>query len=516
MNEEAKKIAPNFVCSKNYIGRKCYEVLHKQTEVCSFCQNKLLSQEGFLLEEIYQPFMKRYLQLKSILVYINGRKVRFQVLSVIDANTIKKEEKRIYEKLEELRKTDILTGVFNRGLYEETIKNISKNIPKMLGVIVINVNEMKIINEQLGSVYGDESLKEIGKSLLEVFGGNCFRVDGDEFVVLSTDKNEKEFEVSIQRIKEKVKKNKAISCAVGGNWRNKNINIQDQYFSASKEMKEDKELYYQKVYRINDKYFKTAKILLKEIHKQLFVVYFQPKINLDTQKLSGAEALVRKINGKGNIIPPIDFIPELEQNGLICFIDFFVLKKVCEYINNWRAKGKNVIRISVNMSRTTLRKKNVVEKIMRICSQYNIEPELIDIEVTESIGGLDKKLLNTLISEFHIAGFSLSLDDFGSGFSNIAALAENDFDVIKFDKSLIDTIFENEKSRTIIKQSINLCNAVSKNIETVGEGIETEQQLQILKNYGCDVGQGYLFSKPIPEDVFFEKFLVDKISAERK
>ena len=111
------------------------------------------------------------------------------------------------------------------------------------------------------------------------------------------------------------------------------------------------------------------------------------------------------------------------------------------------------------------------------------------------------------MDDFHAAGFSIALDDFGSGFSNIAALAENDFDVVKFDKSLIDTIFENDKSRTVIQQAINLCNAVNKNIETVGEGVETEQQLKILKEYGCDVGQGYLFSRPIPEEKFLKYFL---------
>lgn len=148
-----------------------------------------------------------------------------------------------------------------------------------------------------------------------------------------------------------------------------------------------------------------------------------------------------------------------------------------------------------------------MQKAVAICSKYQIGPQLIEIEITESIGGLEKKLITRLMDDFHAAGFSIALDDFGSGFSNIAALAENDFDVVKFDKSLIDTIFENDKSRTVIQQAINLCNAVNKNIETVGEGVETEQQLQILKEYGCDIGQGYLFSRPIPEEKFLKDFL---------
>lgn len=207
-------------------------------------------------------------------------------------------------------------------------------------------------------------------------------------------------------------------------------------------MKEVKDTYHTHLHSIDRKYFKTAKKLLQEIHKRMFTVYLQPKINLSDEKLNGAEALVRKLNGKGNLVPPIDFIPELEQNGLISFVDFFVLETVCEYIHNWQKQGKKFIKVSVNMSRTTLRKKNVVQKAVAICSKYQIGPQLIEIEITESIGGLEKKLITRLMDDFHAAGFSIALDDFGSGFSNIAALAENDFDVVKFDKSLIDTIFE--------------------------------------------------------------------------
>lgn len=507
MNEEAKNISRKFLADGNYVGKKCYEVLHGQKTVCSFCQNKLLSQEGFLLEEVYQPFLKRYLQLKSILVCTNNKKVRFQVLSVINSETIKLEEKRIYEKLEEMRRTDMLTGVFNRSYYEEVAESIANDLPETLGVTVININEMKRINDQYGSVFGDAILKEVGKSLLEVFEGHCFRIDGDEFVVLSINQTKAEFEQALKTFKEKIKAIKNVSTAVGSSWKSTGLDMQKQFMTANKKVKEVKDTYHTHLHSIDRKYFKAAKKLLQEIHKRMFTVYLQPKINLSDEKLNGAEALVRKLNGKGNLVPPIDFIPELEQNGLICFVDFFVLETVCEYIHNWQKHGKKFIKVSVNMSRTTLRKKNVVQKAVAICSKYQIEPQMIEIEITESIGGLEKKLITRLMDDFHAAGFSIALDDFGSGFSNIAALAENDFDVVKIDKSLIDTIFENDKSRTVIQQAINLCNAVNKNIETVGEGVETEQQLQILKEYGCDIGQGYLFSRPIPEEKFLKYFL---------
>lgn len=360
MNEEAKNISRKFLADGNYVGKKCYEVLHGQKTVCSFCQNKLLSQEGFLLEEVYQPFLKRYLQLKSILVCTNKKKVRFQVLSVINSETIKLEEKRIYEKLEEMRRTDMLTGVFNRSYYEEVAESIANDLPETLGVTVININEMKRINDQYGSVFGDAILKEVGKSLLEVFEGHCFRIDGDEFVVLSINQTKAEFEQALKTFKEKIKAIKNVSTAVGSSWKSTGLDMQKQFMTANKKMKEVKDTYHTHLHSIDRKYFKAAKKLLQEIHKRMFTVYLQPKINLSDEKLNGAEALVRKLNGKGNLVPPIDFIPELEQNGLICFVDFFVLETVCEYIHNWQKHGKKFIKVSVNMSRTTLRKKNVV------------------------------------------------------------------------------------------------------------------------------------------------------------
>ena len=318
MNEEAKNISRKFLADGNYVGKKCYEVLHGQKTVCSFCQNKLLSQEGFLLEEVYQPFLKRYLQLKSILVCTNNKKVRFQVLSVINSETIKLEEKRIYEKLEEMRRTDMLTGVFNRSYYEEVAESIANDLPETLGVTVININEMKRINDQYGSVFGDAILKEVGKSLLEVFEGHCFRIDGDEFVVLSINQTKAEFEQALKTFKEKIKAIKNVSTAVGSSWKSTGLDMQKQFMTANKKMKEVKDTYHTHLHSIDRKYFKAAKKLLQEIHKRMFTVYLQPKINLSDEKLNGAEALVRKLNGKGNLVPPIDFIPELEQNGLIC------------------------------------------------------------------------------------------------------------------------------------------------------------------------------------------------------
>ena len=204
----------------------------------------------------------------------------------------------------------MLTGVFNRSYYEEVAESIANDLPETLGVTVININEMKRINDQYGSVFGDAILKEVGKSLLEVFEGHCFRIDGDEFVVLSINQTKAEFEQALKTFKEKIKAIKNVSTAVGSSWKSTGLDMQKQFMTANKKMKEVKDTYHTHLHRIDRKYFKAAKKLLQEIHKRMFTVYLQPKINLSDEKLNGAEALVRKLNGKGNLVPPIDFIPD--------------------------------------------------------------------------------------------------------------------------------------------------------------------------------------------------------------
>ena len=244
--------------------------------------------------------------------------------------------------------------------------------------------------------------------------------------------------------------------------------------------------------------------VLREVEEGRFTVYYQPQVDLKTGKVVGAEALVRKMGEDGSIVPPAKFIPFYELGGVIRYVDLFVLSSACATLQDLRERGLD-LRISVNFSRITLLEPGIVEEIRNICAAYQVPPAAIVIEVTESIGKMDADQLHRLIERLKEVGFSISLDDFGSEYSNLAILASMDFDEIKMDRSLVSSLEENRKSRLVIETSLQLCHAME-GTASLAEGIETEGQLELLKSYQCDFGQGYYFSRPLPEEQF-EQYL---------
>ena len=250
----------------------------------------------------------------------------------------------------------------------------------------------------------------------------------------------------------------------------------------------------------------SAHRLLAEIAEGRFKVYLQPKINLQTGLIEGAEALVRKIDEQGVIISPDNFIPDYEENGLINYIDIFVLKTVCRMLKDWRERGGRVFKVSVNVSRVTLIAEDTIKNGVAICKKYGIDPCLIDVEITESFGLLEKELLVDLIKRMHEAGFSISMDDFGTSFSNLELLSQVHFDTVKFDKSLTDSIVDNPKTQILFKAAVSMCREFGDTL-TLAEGIENEEQLKVLQKLGCQLGQGYYFARPLPEDEFWERYI---------
>jgi len=175
-------------------------------------------------------------------------------------------------------------------------------------------------------------------------------------------------------------------------------------------------------------------------------------------------------------------------------------------MNKWEAKKYKIPHICINLSRVTLMEYDIVNKISLICDKYNISHDKIIIEVTESISKMNDMFLFEVINKFRKENFNISLDDFGSDYSNLSILTKIDFDNVKIDKSIVDSINKNPKLRIIINHIINMCKEL-KNTKTIAEGVETKEQYDILKNYGCDSVQGYYFSKPITTKEFENKYL---------
>lgn len=234
------------------------------------------------------------------------------------------------------------------------------------------------------------------------------------------------------------------------------------------------------------------------IEKEDFEVWYQPKYSAKTKKIIGAEALIRWRGKDGKLIPPGEFIPLFEKDGLIPVLDEYVFKKVCCYQKKRQSDGDEIIPISVNLSRASMFRKDFVKNYIGIAGRVGIEPSVVPIEITESMAVKSisvKTFAEALIRE----GFSLHMDDFGSGYSSLASLQILRFDVIKLDKSLIDFI-GTPGGESLIRHTVAF--AKESGMSVVAEGVETEQQLKFLQSIGCDSIQGFYFSPPVSQGEF--------------
>ena len=236
-----------------------------------------------------------------------------------------------------------------------------------------------------------------------------------------------------------------------------------------------------------------------------FELYYQPKIDIATEKIIGAEALMRWNHTTRGLVMPNEFIGIAEEVGLITRIDEWGLLQACMQNINWKNKGFEQIKISVNMSQAQLYQTDLVASVKEALEKSGMESKYLEIEITETMAMLDIERTISLLGQLRELGITIAMDDFGTGYSSLSSLKQLPIDVLKIDKSLVDDIVENETSRHITTAIVNLGKAM--NLVILAEGVETNEQRDVLRELGCDVAQGYLYSKPQPAAVIERKFL---------
>jgi EAL domain-containing protein (putative c-di-GMP-specific phosphodiesterase class I)/GGDEF domain-containing protein len=244
------------------------------------------------------------------------------------------------------------------------------------------------------------------------------------------------------------------------------------------------------------------------IENDEFLVYLQPKFDIKSETIKGSEALIRWNYKNNEFLPPDRFIPFFEKDGSIGKVDDIVLNKVCEALARWKKEGKPLYPISVNLSRNRMYDKNIVNHLTEIVDSYNVSHELIDFELTESATYEYKEHMIGILQDLRDRGFKISMDDFGTGYSSLSLLTEMPLDTLKIDKSFVDKIGiekENDKDITVIKHIIILAKEL--NFMCLAEGAENKTQIDELRTLGCDVIQGYYYSRPIPLKEYEEKYL---------
>ena len=430
------------------------------------------------------------------------------------------------EDITEFSEKDVLTGGYNRRGFIRITERLLNEVPDRTkyAVLFFNVKNFKAVNELFGVESGDVVLQNIFRTLThsKLSPVITARVESDHFVCLVENKNLDFEELTSVCDNKFVKDGKCMNLIIRCGIfyvEEKPMKISGMIDRAKLAKRYITDEYVQP-YMVYDHsmqvaYIDKAKLageLQEGIAKEQFKVYYQPVIDTKTGKIASAEALIRWIHPDKGFISLALFIPALEENGHISELDFYVLKKVWQFINDRCENNKFVVPISVNLSWMDFYDEIMMEKILKEMDRFreNGREHMARFEITETSYAAIRENRSGILESLRIKNAKILLDDFGSGFSSFGMLQDYDFDILKIDMSFIRKIGENPKTKSIVHSIIGMAHEIG--IKTVAEGVETEEQVSFLRQSGCDYIQGYYYSKPLPEEEFVE--FLEKADAE--
>ena len=419
---------------------------------------------------------------------------------------------------------DTLTKLFTIDYFVRYVERFDRYFAEMpMDAIVININHFQTINERFGKQYGDDVLRRLAdkiRATARETGGVCCRQGADVFLLYCP--HREEYDSLLE----------SLSIGIGGESSGADhIRLRmGVYANADRQL--DPERRFDRANKAADSVrgshirsvgFYDAAIHEAQIHRErlledfhsclennCFRVYLQPKFNIRREEpyLASAEALVRWVHPELGMISPAEFTPLLEESGLVLELDRFVWKHTAAYIRSWKDRFGVSVPVSVNVSRVDMLATNLKEIFRQILDEYRLEPSDLMLEITESAyTGSSDPVIETALA-LREMGFMIEMDDFGTGYSSLGMLNRLPIDALKLDMSFVRTAFAGEKRDTRIIQLI-LDIAKILGVPVIAEGVETEEQLLALKDLGCDLAQGYFFSRPVPGDEF-DSFITAK------
>lgn len=423
------------------------------------------------------------------------------------------------DKISKLAYFDSLTGIPNRTTLMSKLKdaiNESVKDNKLGAVLFIDLDDFKKINDSLGHDIGDKLLKAICIEIKALLNKNeaLYRLGGDEFLIIMSDvkvrKQVIDLTYAVLNIFNKyfVLDNRQvyITCSIGIcifplDGKDKNVILKHAdtaMYKAKEKGKNTFEFYCEEMSEKILKDMVIEKALRSGIEKNEFYLQYQPQVDIETGKIIGVESLVRLKNEELGFVSPGEFIPLAEKNGLIIPIGDWIMETAIAKKAEWFHKGYGDVRMSINVSSLQIQQHDFVEKVKALVEKYDINPNFMELEITESV--LMESLDNNvrILQQLMDIGIRTALDDFGTGYSSLNYLRTIPIDTLKIDKSFIDDICENDKLGAIVDGIIGMAHKLG--MEVVAEGIETTDQLKVMKEKKCDIIQGYVYSKPLLSD----------------
>lgn len=429
------------------------------------------------------------------------------------------ERRNAEERIRHQANFDALTGLPNRALLldrlAQSLATVTRASAKM-ALMFIDLDGFKLVNDTLGHDMGDELLREAANRVMHCVrtGDTVARLGGDEFTVIMPNlKNARDVPAAAQRILDALAKPFMLGGAesfVSGS-----IGITlfpDDATEAGELLKNaDAAMYRAKdLGKANFQFF-TADLneevrarlrikngLVKAMERGEFQLFYQPKLTLETGRIESVEALMRWDNGDLGMVSPARFIPVLEETGMVVDVGAWAIRTACEQHRAWLGAGLPPIRVAVNLSARQLREISFVSVLKRVLDETGVGPDGLEIEITESMLMSDAEGAVMALRQLHELGIHVAMDDFGTGYSSLSYLRRFPIDTIKIDQSFVADITSNVDDATIIRTIINMGRTLNRKV--VAEGVETQAQMDMLKEYGCDQIQGYLLSRPLPAD----------------
>lgn len=413
---------------------------------------------------------------------------------------------------------DSLTGLPNRELFQTHIQQaIVESVDRQFALIVLDLDGLKDINSTLGRVVGDLLLRKVAQRITKYIksGDVLARFGGDEFAILRTDivdVSDSPVALSNQLLRSLAEPfslyGKTIHCAAkigitiypfDGTNVDRLLQNADTAIHQAKQQNLNTYQFYSPAINAQLKRVLAIKENLRyALKRQELSIYYQPRIEIATCRLVAVEALLRWQNPELGFVSPAEFIPIAEETNLIIPIGEWILYHACLQNKRWQQEGLAALRMSVNLSTGQFKQANLLEAIDRVLQDTGLDPAYLELEITESLLVKDIEQAIVLLWQLKSRGISLALDDFGTGYSSLSYLQKLPIHTLKIDRSFVSNIACNPDDAAISKAIVALARSLELNI--TAEGVETEEQLNYLKNQGCHEVQGYYFSKPLPSD----------------
>lgn len=408
---------------------------------------------------------------------------------------------------------DRLTGLYTKEYFYEKVKQTLRDNPEShYTLIASNIENFKLFNDAMGMAEGDRLLKEAATSCLESVEdfGFAGRFNADRFLCLVPRAKEPELRKYISVVTKNRRSSRISNVQI--RWGIYEIvepelpveQMCDRALMAADSIKGQ----YERIFAIYDDSMRNRMLqeqrissaMEEALSNQEFEVYLQPKFNLQDNCMAGAEALARWNHPLWGVVSPMEFIPIFERNGFIHKLDEYMREKVCTLLASWKAKGLPLLPISVNISRADVLQGELTTSILQLCHKYDISPSLLHLEITESAYTENTNMIKDTVATLRREGFTVEMDDFGSGYSSLNMLSQMPMDILKLDMTFLHNEIAKPVNRSFLSSIIYMAHQVDMSV--VAEGVETRDQAALLRSFGCDYAQGYYFAKPMTAQAY--------------